>query len=144
MSKPHRSRVARHEAKVVAKLKIVQEVRAVAGNNDFSLADAERSGAWSAKPSAWSAKPSWIGLRRRSPRRAGLRSRGPEGPRHLREGPIMSRQHRGTGRVFQTTYRDLKRGTWKKTRVCWIAYWHRARNTGSQVTRPVGRTPCGF
>ena len=51
----------------------------------------------------------------------------------------MSRQHRGTGRVFQTTYRDLKRGTWKKTRVFWIAYWHQGkehRESSHSTRRP--------
>ena len=49
----------------------------------------------------------------------------------------MSRQHRGTGRVYQTTYKDLKRGTWKKTRVWSIAYWFRGkeRRESSHSTR---------
>jgi integrase len=34
----------------------------------------------------------------------------------------MSRRERGVGRIFQVTYKDPKRGTWKKTRVWWVAY----------------------
>ena len=45
MSKPDRSRVARHEAKVVAQLtRIVDQLRVVAEKPDFSLADAEKIG----------------------------------------------------------------------------------------------------
>jgi hypothetical protein len=45
MSNPDRSRVARPEAQVVAQLrKILAEVRAVAAQPDFSLADAEQIG----------------------------------------------------------------------------------------------------